>query len=106
MSEHSTEEMLEHIRIYVIVFVALAVLTALTVWAAHLHVSPALHITIAMVIATVKAGLVVAFFMHLISEKKLIYSLLYATGFFFLALLLLTLFTDETMGPTAPLFFK
>lgn len=105
MSHKSTEEMLEHIRIYVIVFFALAALTALTVWASYLHVSTAWHIAIAMFIAFVKGGMVVAFFMHLISEKKTIYGLLITTTFLFFVLLLITLFTDETMAPSVPLFF-
>jgi hypothetical protein len=34
---------------------------------------------------------VAGFFMHLISEKKMIYAVLACTGFFFLALMYLTL---------------
>jgi cytochrome c oxidase subunit 4 len=88
------------------VFFALAVLTVVTVWAAHLHVSPAMHVGIAMTIATIKGGLVVAFFMHLITEKRLISALLYLTGFLFLCLLLITLFTSENITPSVPVFFK
>jgi len=38
---------------------------------------------VALLVATVKGGLVAAFFMHLISEKKLIYGILALTLFFF-----------------------
>lgn len=102
---HNTEEMLKHIKIYIFVFVALAVLTVLTVWASYIHVSPALHVTIAMAIATVKGGLVVAYFMHMVSEKKLIYSVCLLTAFFFIFMLLVTYFADTTMAPLAPDLF-
>lgn len=101
---HNTEEMLKHIKIYIFVFVALAVLTVLTVWASYIHVSPALHVTIAMAIATVKGGLVVAYFMHMVSEKKLIYSVCLLTVFFFIFMLLVTYFADTTMAPLVPDF--
>ncbi|KAB2837745.1 cytochrome C oxidase subunit IV, partial [bacterium] len=54
MEHGHTEEMLKHIKIYIFVFVALAVLTLVTVWASHLQVSGTLHIVIAMAIATLK----------------------------------------------------
>ena len=56
-------------------------------------------------IASVKAGMVMAFFMHLITEKKLIAGVLGLTGIFFIALLLITLFTTDTMGPSSPVPF-
>ncbi len=102
---HNPEEMLKHIKIYVVVFLALAVLTVVTVWASYIHVSPALHVTIAMAIATVKGGLVVAYFMHMISEKKLIYTVCLLTAFFFIFMLLVTFFADTTKGPLVPDFF-
>ena len=45
-------------------------------------------------IATVKASLVACYFMHLISEKKLIYFVLVLTVAFFVALLLLPVVTS------------
>jgi len=105
MSEHNTEDMLKHIKIYLFVFFALAILTVITVWAAYIHIAEPYHILVALSIATVKGGLVVAYFMHLISEKKLIYSVCSLTAFFFLIILFITLFTDTTMGPQVPDFF-
>jgi len=102
--EH-TEEMLKHIKIYLVVFVALAVLTLVTVWAAYIHVAEWAHLTIALSIATVKAGLVVAFFMHLISEKKLIYSVCILTVFLFISMLTITVMSSSTMGPLVPDFW-
>lgn len=106
MTTHqSTEEMLKHIRIYVVVFLSLAVLTGVTVWASYIHVAEWAHLTIALAIATVKGGLVVAFFMHLISEKKLIYSVCTLTLFFFVFMVIVTLMSDTTIGPLVPDFW-
>jgi cytochrome c oxidase subunit IV len=97
MSHANTEEMMKHVKIYIFVFIALAVLTLVTVWASYLHVDKSWHIAIAMFIATIKGGLVAAFFMHLLTEKKGIHVVLLLTVVFFFALLILTLFTDVTM---------
>lgn len=99
---HSTEDMLKHIRIYLVIFFALAFLTGVTVWASYMHVPHWLHLTIALAIATTKGGLVVAFFMHLISEKKLIYSVCILTVFFFIMMVIVTLMATKTVGPLAP----
>ncbi len=100
MDQAHTEDMLKHVKIYIFVFVALAVLTLVTVWASQLHVSPTLHIIIALSIATLKGALVALFFMHLINEKRLIYGVLVFTVVFFLVLLILTLVTETTMSVT------
>ena len=52
---------------YVAVFVVLLVLTAVTVWTGKMDFGN-FNIVIAMVIATIKASLVVLFFMHLWDE--------------------------------------
>jgi caa(3)-type oxidase subunit IV len=46
---------------------------------------------VALAIACAKAFLVAGFFMHLISERKMIYGLLIFTACFFLGLMFLTL---------------
>jgi cytochrome c oxidase subunit 4 len=76
-----------HVRIYVGVFAALMVLTLVTVGIYYIHLPVAAAIALALFVATVKASLVACFFMHLISEKKLIHSLLILTFAFFLVLL-------------------
>jgi len=52
-------------------------------------------LVIALVIATAKASLVALFFMHLISEKQMIYMVLAFTAFFVAGLMLLTLFSHH-----------
>ena len=92
MSAHSPEEISKHVRVYVIVFLALLVGTIVTVGLNYLHFSSvALTVTIALFVAVVKASLVACYFMHLISEKKMIYVIMGFTVFFFAALLVLTL---------------
>jgi cytochrome c oxidase subunit 4 len=82
-----------HVRIYITVFVALMVLTIVTVAISRLHLPVHLAVTVALVVATVKGSLVACYFMHLISEKKLIYAVLALTAFFFIALLALPVVT-------------
>jgi cytochrome c oxidase subunit 4 len=55
------------VRTYFIVWVCLLVLTAMTVAAARLHLTGN-AIFLALIIATIKSGLVVTFFMHLKDE--------------------------------------
>ena len=87
--EMHAEDVKKHVRIYIMVFVALMFLTLVTVTVSYLHLSVAVAITVALIIATVKASLVASYFMHLISEKKLIYATLILTALFFVALMFL-----------------
>jgi len=89
MSGHSIEEIKKETRVYLMVFVGLAALTAITVAVSYLHLSIVPAILVAIFIATVKGFLVAGYFMHLLSEKKLIYSVLILTAIFFVALLFL-----------------
>ena len=84
-----------HVRIYITVFVALMVLTIVTVAIARLHLPVHLAVTLALLVATVKGSLVACYFMHLISEKKLIYAVLLLTIVFFAALLSLPAITHS-----------
>lgn len=91
---HSVEDIQRHVRTYLIIGVALMIGTVLTVWASLIDFgSREINIIVALIIATVKGFLVVGFFMHLLSEKKMIYSVLATTVFFFTALLYLTLWS-------------
>ena len=78
-----------HVRIYISVFVTLMVLTIVTVAISRVHLPVPIAVTIALLVATIKGSLVACYFMHLISEKKLIYAVLLLTAVFFAALLAL-----------------
>ncbi len=92
MSDHAAD-IDRHVRIYITVFVALMVLTIVTVAISRLHLPVHLAVTLALIVATIKGTLVACYFMHLISEKKLIYAVLALTAVFFVALLALPVFT-------------
>lgn len=90
--QDSPEEFKKHLRQYYAVFVALLCLTAITVGVSYLKLNRPLAIGVALFIASIKAGLVAAVFMHLISEKKVIFAVLGLTAFFFLLVLLVPSF--------------
>lgn len=100
MSDHeSAHDFQQHVRRYLWVFYALIVGTVLTVAVSRLHIdSVALTVAIALFIACIKGFLVAGYFMHLISEKKMIYGILLATAFFFAGLMYLTIWS---MHPTS-----
>jgi len=77
------EHVRAEIRKYLMVFGALAVLTVITVAISQLHLPTGQAILLALAVAIVKGSLVAAFFMHLLSERKLIYAVLVLTVFFF-----------------------
>jgi caa(3)-type oxidase subunit IV len=97
----------KHVRGYLMVGALLLTFTAVTValsyvdfgalFSSLLHVNLSTaqgrkaNITVAVLVATFKAGLVAAIFMHLAAEKRLIYRILIFTGFFVLGLFWLTL---------------
>jgi cytochrome c oxidase subunit 4 len=83
----------KHVRVYILVFVTLMVLTVVTVAISRLHLPVATAVTIALVVAGIKGSLVAGYFMHLISEKKVIYAVLLVTVAFFVALLALPVLT-------------
>jgi cytochrome c oxidase subunit 4 len=84
-----------HVRIYITVFVALMALTLITVGISYLHLPIALAVTVALLVATIKGSLVACYFMHLISEKRLIYAVLALTVVFFVVLLALPAVTHH-----------
>ena len=86
---NSPEDIKKETRTYLLVFVALAVATLITVAVSYLDLNGPQAITVALFIATIKGGLVAAFFMHLLSEEKFIYSVLALTLVFFAVLFIL-----------------
>src|SRR5207248_2326975 len=75
----------KHVRGYLMVGALLLVFTGLTVALSYVHFgTQKANIAVAMLVATVKAGLVAAIFMHLAAERRLIYRILIFTGFFVL----------------------
>lgn len=95
MSHHemSAEEVKKHVRVYIGVFVSLLILTGVTVGVSYLHLSISAAIGVALLVATVKGSLVACYFMHLISEKAMLFWILALCAFFFVVLLLIPVIT-------------
>lgn len=81
----------KEVKIYIAVFVALAILTVVTVGIAYIDFGVSLGIAVGLLVATVKAALVALFFMHLKAERAMIYWVLYLTVFFFVVMIALPL---------------
>jgi cytochrome c oxidase subunit IV len=91
MTAQEHEMFSQHVRRYLYVFYALIFGTLVTVGASYIPFgNHEINIAVALFIACGKASLVAGFFMHLISERKLIYGLLVFTACFFLGLMFLT----------------
>ena len=86
----------KHVRVYIMVFVSLMVLTVITVAISYLHLPVFWAVTLALLVASIKGSLVACYFMHLISEKKLIYAVMGLTVAFFIVLLALPTLTHST----------
>ena len=90
---------------YFAIFAALMVLTVVTVAAAFVNVGP-FSAAVALGIATLKATLVVLFFMHVKYNSRLT-KLIVVSGFFFLVILVALTMTDYAtrgwLGLPAPL---
>ncbi len=89
--EDHAHDVSKHVNKYLMVGGVLLACTALTVFLSYVDFgSHKLNMAVGMVVATIKAGLVAAIFMHLNSERQLVYRILIFTGFFVLALFWLT----------------
>lgn len=91
MVSASAEDVRKHTWIYITVFGSLALLTVLTVAVASLEMAVGIAVGVALAIATLKGSLVASFFMHLVTEKRLIFIVLLFTVIFFIALIFLPL---------------
>jgi len=87
MSQHIVPK-----RVYLLIFAALLVLTAITVWVAFKDLGP-LNDVVALGIAVVKATLVILYFMHVRYSSGLTWVLVVA-GFLFLVILLSLTMSD------------
>jgi len=83
-----------YIRTCACVFVAVLCAVALMIWISYLpeHYTWALKVALILAVACCNAFVVAGFLMHLISEKKMIYTFLAFTVFFFAGLMGLTLY--------------
>jgi cytochrome c oxidase subunit 4 len=105
---HDAHDVRAHVKVYMMVFGALAILTVVTVGVSYLHLPVGPAIGLALLIATVKASLVALFFMHLKGEVRSVVWTLMLTAIFFIALMTIPFswwldgpMHREGTGPTA-----
>jgi cytochrome c oxidase subunit IV len=90
LGEHRVSEHIVSPKIYLVIFSSLMVGTAITVWAAFQNFGP-FNIVIAMAIATMKATLVVLYFMHARYSPKRTQLVIVCSVFWLAIMLALTL---------------
>ena len=76
MSSAEVHDIKKEVKTYMIVFGALLFLTIVTVAVSYLHLNTFWAVTVALIIASIKVSLVGGYFMHLVSERVLIYGAL------------------------------
>ena len=82
-----------HVRKYLLVGATLLAFTLITVFLSYVNFGTnKANVAVAMLVATFKAGLVAAIFMHLLSERWTIYrflilTIIFVAGLFFLSIL-------------------
>ena len=92
MAQHITS-----IKVYLAVFFALMILTAVTVGVAFINLGPFSDI-VALIIAVIKASLVVLFFMHVLHSRRMTKITVVSSFFWLLILFGLTLSDYVTRG--------
>ena len=105
MSESHPVEFNSYLRRCLYVFIAAVCAVSLMIWASYLpheHFSWPVKVALILAVACCNAFVVAGFLMHLISEKKMIYTVLSFTVFFFAGLLGLTVWAmhDFPAGTT------
>ncbi|HZY10225.1 MAG TPA: cytochrome C oxidase subunit IV family protein [Bacteroidota bacterium] len=104
METTAAHDIKKHVRLYISVFIALLALTVVTVAISYLHLDITAAIFVALTVAIIKGSLVASYFMHLISEKKIIFVTLILTVLFFVVLMALPLFShsDQVTSSNVP----
>jgi caa(3)-type oxidase subunit IV len=91
------------VRKYFMIGAALLVFTGITVAANLVELAVPAAITVALIIAIMKASMVAAVFMHLSHEKQWIYGALLLTLVFFIVLMAVPSFTNmDSIGIEEP----
>ena len=89
MNELSAQDIKNEVKKHIGIYFFLLFLTAVNFVVSKLHLLGDQTLLGVLAVATLQGGLVAAYFMHLISEKKFIIFILVVTFIFFLVLLFL-----------------
>ena len=76
MAEPTSPHHASSVRTYLAVFLALLTLTATTVWVSHTPLGE-FHLAAALLIAALKATLIVLFFMHGLESSRLVHLIIF-----------------------------
>ncbi len=95
MSSSNSEDVSKMVVVYKKLFLVLAVITALGIGIAYLHVPVWVAILIAFIIMAIKGKVVIDAFKHLIVGRNLILVLFGLTAIFFVAVIILPLLNHE-----------
>src|ERR1043166_613431 len=91
MGDHADID--RQVKTYIVIFITLMALTFVTVAISRIHLPTPTAVALALIVASVKGGLVAGYFMHLISERKLIWWVLWFSLGFFISVMLLPVVT-------------
>ena len=93
-----------YMRLCAVVFLVILCTTSAMIATSFSHLGEGwtLKVAIILTIAVVNAFLVAGYLMHLLSEKKLIYTVLGFTVFFFIGLMGLTVWATNGFPPGTP----
>ena len=91
----------DYLRRCLFIFIAILCATSLMIWISYLpeHYTWAVKVGMILAVASANAFVVAGFLMHLISEKKMIYTVLAFTVFFVIGLFALTLYAMHDFPP-------
>jgi caa(3)-type oxidase subunit IV len=91
-TEQELQDVKKHVQQHVMIAIGLAIGSITTIWTSQtdFHHGFGLNVALTLVIAAVQAFLVAAYFMHLLSEKKVIYCFLVFTAVFFVVMIGIT----------------
>jgi len=97
MSESHAVDYKSYLQRCIYIFIGVLCAISLMIYISYLppHYTWAVKVALILAVACINAFLVAGFLMHLLSEKKLIYTLLGFTVFFFAGLLALTLYAMQ-----------
>jgi len=94
---HDSDHHVMPLEIYLIVFGALLVLTGVTVAVSYMNLGP-ISLPVAMLVALIKASLVLGFFMHLKYESRILKTVFFSSlafMFFFFAFIFIDISTRD-----------
>ena len=104
---NSFQEIKKQQKTYWVIGASLFVLTFVTVWASYWQLGAGMALFVALLIASVKGGLVANYFMHLNHEKQLVYFVLILTVLCFIILMAVPLITiEDGVGEKSPLIHQ